>query len=60
MYDQYIIQYVVTVWNNHGDPLSTKYFFNEESAVKEARRLLNMGYSIITIVQHSELTGWEE
>lgn len=41
MYDKYIIQYVVTVFNKDGEELFEKYHTNEEAAILEARCLFN-------------------
>lgn len=59
MYDKYIIQYVVTVFNKDGEELFEKYHTNEEAAILEARAAIKYGLQA-TIVQHSKLTGWEE
>lgn len=59
MYDKYVIQYVVTVFDNEGQELFERYYTNEETAVKAAKAALGLGLRA-KIIQHSELTGWEE
>lgn len=59
MYDKYIVKYVVTTFDKEGQELFERYHTNEETAVKEAKAALELGLRA-KIIQHSELTGWEE